>query len=146
MKKIFIFDAYSFIREVLAEELASEGNMVVAIGKPEFVSEAVTAFRPDLVIMDLFIRGGIRWDLLEGMKTQFPSIPVLLFTGFHPQEMPRLREADGWVQKSFIFDGLKQKINEILTQKEKAGPPDHKISPAKDPNGPPQKLTSSCCH
>lgn len=142
MKKIFIFDDYASIRELLAEELAADGNMIVAIGKPEFVGEAVTAFCPDLVIMDLYTRGGIRWDLLEDLKARIPSTPVLLFTAFHPQEIPRLNRADAWVKKSFVFEGLKQKIGEILA----AGETAQSAGRSSAPNGVPQKRTSPCCH
>jgi DNA-binding response OmpR family regulator len=146
MKKIFIFDAYPAIREMLAEELAAEGNMIVAIGKPEFVRETVGDFRPDLLILDLYMQGGIRWELLEDLKNRYPSIPVLLFTGFHPQEMPGFNRADAWVQKSFIFDELKQKVKEILTGKERAGQPDFKNLAANESDGPLSKWTPSCCH
>ncbi len=144
MKKIFIFDAYPPIRELLAEDLVVEGNMIVAIGKPEFVGEAVAAFRPDLIILDLYVRGGIRWDLLEDLKARYPAVPILLFTPFHPQEMPRLKQADAWVKKSFAFDGLKQKVRDLLAAKGIAERPDNKMPVAKDADGSLRKLT--CCH
>ncbi len=146
MKKIFIFDAYSPIRELLAEDLVVEGNMIVAIGKPEFVGEAVAAFCPDLIILDLYVRGGIRWDLLEDLKARYPAVPVLLFTAFHPQEMPRLNRADAWVKKSFVFGDLKQKVRDLLAAKGDAERPDNKIFKAKDADGSQRKLTFPCCH
>ncbi len=146
MKKIFIFDAYAPIRELLAEDLVVEGNMIVAIGKPEFVGEAVAAFCPDLIILDLYVRGGIRWDLLEDLKSRYPAVPILLFTAFHPQEMPRLNRADAWVKKSFVFGDLKQKVRDLLAAKGDAERPDNKIFKAKDADGSQRKLTFPCCH
>jgi len=118
MKKILIFDAYPSIRQLLAEELTAEGNVTMGIGKPEYVSEGVGKFGPDLIVMDLYLRGRILWELLEELKTRYPSIPVLLFTSFQPNEMPRLKEADVWVQKSFRFEELKKKIALLMERKQ----------------------------
>jgi len=84
MKKIFIFDAYSSNRDLLCEELAARGNTVVATGQLEIVRDSVEWLKPDLIILDLYFRGEIRWDLLLEMKAFHPQVPVLIFTGaFH---------------------------------------------------------------
>lgn len=133
MKKIFIFDAYASIRRLLAEDLAAEGNLIMAISKPEFVRETVDTFHPDLVILDIYMQGGMRWDLLEEIKTRHPSLPVLIFSAVHPQEVPRLRKADAWVRKSFIFEELKQKIKE-MTEETPMGARGEEFAAAEDPN------------
>jgi two-component system response regulator (stage 0 sporulation protein F) len=117
MKKILIFDAYPSIRQLLAEELTAEGHVTMSVGKAESLKEAVERFAPDLMILDLYVQGGILWDLLEELKSRYPALPVLLFTAFQPQEIPRLKKADGWVQKSFLFEDLKQKIRVLLEQR-----------------------------
>ena len=114
MKKILIFDAYPSIRQLLGEELAAEGNVTMGVGKPEDVNERVERFGPDLIVLDLYVRGRILWDLLGELKTRYPTVPVLLFTAFHPNEIPRFQEADAWVQKSFVFEELKEKIAFLL--------------------------------
>ena len=133
MKKILIFDAYSPIRQLLAEELTAEGNVTMSIGKAEFVSQWVERFDPDLIVLDLYVRGRILWDLLEELKTRYPTVPVLLFTAFQPNEIPRLKEADAWVQKSFVFEELKEKIA-ILLEKRQGNPEIKKPILAKDSN------------
>jgi len=117
MNKIFIFDTYSPIRQLLAEELAAEGNVTMDIGRRELVADLVGRFEPDLIILELFKRGGMDWDLLAEIKARYPSIPVLLFTTFHPQGIPRLKEVNAWVKKSFLFEELKQKIANLLEKK-----------------------------
>jgi DNA-binding response OmpR family regulator len=133
MRKIFIFDTYPPVRQLLAEELAAEGNVTMDIGSRELVSELVGRFEPDLIILDLFNRGRMDWDLMAELRARYPSIPVLLFTTFHPQEMPRLKEADAWVKKSFHFEDLKQKIASLLG-KGRGGPEIQRPVLARDSN------------
>ena len=114
MKRIFIFDAYSSSRDLLCEELAAHGNTVVATGQLEIVRDSVERLKPDLIILDLYFRGEIRWDLLLEMKAFHPQVPVLIFTGCLPPEDLRVHFADAWVRKSLIFKELKQKITPFL--------------------------------
>ena len=120
MKKILIFDAYPSIRQLLAEELTAEGHVTMSVGKAESLKEAVERFDPDLMVLDLYVQGGILWDLLEESKSRYPALPVLLFTAFQPPEIPRLKKAHGWVQKSFLFEDLKKKIRVLLEQRREA--------------------------
>ena len=122
MKKILIFDGYPSIRQLLAEELAAEGHVTMSVSKAEFVKETVERFDPDLIILDLFFRGEILWDLLGELKNRYPAIPIFLFTAFHPKEFPRLKQADGWAQKSFLFKELKEKIAVFLEEKKEEFP------------------------
>jgi DNA-binding response OmpR family regulator len=89
----------------------------MSIGKLEFLKEAVEKFDPDLIILDLYVRGGILWNLLGELKTRYPATPILLFTALHPKELPLPNEADGWAEKSFLFEDLKHKIQGLLERK-----------------------------
>ena len=114
MKKIFIFDAYSSNRDLLCEALAAQGNTVVATGQLEMVRDSVERLKPDLIILDLYFRGEIRWDLLLEMKAFHPHVPVLILTGYLPPEDLRVHFADAWVRTSLFFMELKQKITPLL--------------------------------
>jgi len=116
MSRILIFDAYPSIREILAEELAADGSIVVPIGNPESIAGVVTAFEPDLFILDPYIRGGMRWELFDAVKEQNPKLPILLFTEASFPD-PHFTQADGLLQKSYILDKLKQKIKETLQKR-----------------------------
>jgi DNA-binding NtrC family response regulator len=113
MPRILIFDAYPSIRELLAEELAADGNTVVPIGNPESIAGLVTVFGPDLLILDPYIRGRMNWELFDEAKEQNPDLPVLLFTQWSSPD-PHFGLAVACLPKSYILDTLKQKIKEIL--------------------------------
>ena len=119
MKKILVFDAYPLIRQLLAEEITAEGYVTMSIGKAESLNQSIARFEPDLIVLDLYTRGGSALDLLEDLKDRYPAVPILLFTAFHPQEIPCFKQADGWVQKSFQFEELKEKIRVLLAQRKK---------------------------
>lgn len=57
MKKILVVDRFSSVRELLAEELAAEGNTVVPIVNPKLIQSLIYSFAPNLIIMDLFMDG-----------------------------------------------------------------------------------------
>jgi DNA-binding response OmpR family regulator len=114
MAKILIFDEYPSIRNLLAEELAGEGNVVLSIGQPEFMGEEIAAFNPDLAILDIFIRGKFRWDFLEEVRKQDPPLPVIIYSGYYPRGDPHLDQVDGFILKSCVLDELKQRISYVL--------------------------------
>ena len=99
--------------DLLSEELAEEGNVVESTGDPNLIPEMLRTFEPDLMILDPYVRGEMRWELLERIKTQQPHLPILIFAASYKEDPHQFR-VDGWVAKSFLFDDLKQKIIKIL--------------------------------
>ncbi len=116
MAKILVLDEYNTVRELLAEELAGEGYVVISIGKPEFVLEEVVTSNPDLAILDLFMRGKYRWELLDEIRALKPDLPVIVYSSYYPEGDPHLHRIEGFVRKSCFFDELKRWIAGILTE------------------------------
>jgi DNA-binding NtrC family response regulator len=116
MAKILIFDEYPSIRNLLSEELAGEGNIVLGIGQAELIREGIATFNPDLAILDLFLSGRFRWDFLEDIRKQDPPLPIIIYSGYYPGGDPHLDQVDGFILKSCVLDELKQCISEVLGQ------------------------------
>lgn len=116
MARILILDEYQTIRDLLAEELAGEGHIVTSVGKPESFPEEVITSNPDLAILDLFIRGKYKWELLEQIRALEPDLPILIYSGYYPAGDPHLYQIDGFVKKSCFFDELKRWITGILME------------------------------
>ncbi len=116
MNRIIIFDAYPLILELLSEELAGEGNTVVAISNPDLIPNLIMTFDPDLIIMDPYMHGIMRWEVIESAKIQNPNLPVLLFTQWSALD-PHVSQAEAYIPKSHIFDNLKRKVKEIMERK-----------------------------
>lgn len=120
MEGILIIDGHRSVRELLEEEFASEGYRVRGLGEPELPAGPGIDFTPDLVVLDPFINGMDRWDVLGSLKRRFPRSPVLIFTAYDGyRQDPRLSEADGFFVKSFCCDELKEKVADVLQRKER---------------------------
>ncbi len=118
MAKILIIDDKQYVRELLMEELVDEGYVVETTADAESVKELITTFKTDMILLDLYMNGKDRWDVLSDIRQQYPQLPILLITASDSySEDPRLSQADGYVIKSMYFDELKQKITEILQGK-----------------------------
>jgi DNA-binding NtrC family response regulator len=119
MAYILIVDDQPSVREFLSEELACDGCRIETIGDPESIWRHLDNWRPDVVLLDLYLDGFKGWDILRDIKKKAPDLPVLILTAYDTfQEDPRLSQADGYVIKSFVnLDKLKEKIANILQQK-----------------------------
>ncbi len=116
MTRILVFDAYPSIRELLAEELAAEGTTVIPIAKPDLIPDLISTFEPDLLILDPYVRGKLKWELFDTVKAQDPTLPVVLFTQWFSAD-PRFSQADAFLSKSYDLEKLKEKIKEILAKR-----------------------------
>ena len=119
MANILVVDDQQCVRELLSDELAQEGHRVSSVSDTKFIWQHLTDSRPDLVLLDIYLDGCTRWDLLRDIKNRDPDLPVVIFTAYDSfAEDPRLLQADGYVIKSFVaLDALKQKVAEILELK-----------------------------
>ena len=118
MAKILIVDDQACVRELLSEELISEGYRVTTAGDAESISGHLRFSRPDLVLLDLYLDGPDGIGVLRDIKREDPDLPVIIFTAYDSYvEDPRLSQADGYVIKSICLDELKGKIADVLRRK-----------------------------
>ena len=119
MAKILIVDDQSCVRELLSEELLSEGYRVTTAGDAESISGHLRFSRPDLIVLDLYLDGPDGIGVLRDIKREDPDLPVIIFTAYDSyMDDPRLSQADGYVIKSICLDELKGKIGNILRRRQ----------------------------
>jgi DNA-binding NtrC family response regulator len=115
MADILLIDSYPRIRELLNEEFASEGYRFVRSGDLQSVNKEIKFNKPDLVLLDLYLNGQVRWDVLADIKLHYPEIPILIFTAYAGYKRdPRVSQSDGFILKDVFLDTLKQKIETVL--------------------------------
>ncbi len=115
MASILLIDEKPGVRRVLAEELAFQGYTVMVLGDAALANEIVKFSHLDLVILDPFLKGQHRWDLLLDIKEENPTVPVLIVTDFPAyRKDPRSQAAAGILVRGFDFEHLLSKIAEIL--------------------------------
>jgi DNA-binding NtrC family response regulator len=115
MANILVVDDQRCVRELLREELILEGYRVGTTGDSRSISGYLRFFRPDLVVLDVYLDEADGFGVFEEIKTQDPDLPVIIFTAYdNYREDLRLSQADGYVIKSMMLDELKEKIADVL--------------------------------
>ncbi|MCI0744379.1 MAG: response regulator transcription factor [Verrucomicrobia subdivision 3 bacterium] len=110
-KTVFIADDSAIIRERLVALLADAPNVTVA-GQAGSASEAIGGIqrlKPDIVVLDISMRGGSGLRVLEVIKKESPSPLVIMFTNLdHPLYRERCLRAgaDYFLDKSNSFQRL----------------------------------------
>ena len=116
MDIILIIDDQPHLHELFSEELKDEGYIVDSVGDIDSARRYFKNSKPDLVLLDLYLKGFEGWDLLHDIKIKYPHLPVIITTAYDSYvHDPRVSKADGYVVKNlYALDGLKQKIAEFL--------------------------------
>jgi two-component system response regulator FlrC len=116
MEKILIVDDQPCLQELFSDELMDEGYMVEGAVNAETAKECLRESMPDLVVLDLYLRGFEGWDILKDIKGKYPHLPVLIFTSYDSyKDHPTALLADGYVVKDFFaVERLKQQIADLL--------------------------------
>jgi DNA-binding response OmpR family regulator len=123
MAKILLVDDQTCIQHFYQEELTACGyNVTVASDGYEAIAK-MEAFKPDVVVLDLFLEGPKGWEVLDIIKNRDVCLPVIIITAYDSyRDDPRLKKADGYVIKSFNLTELKQKISEIFKYQQEEDP------------------------
>ena len=117
MATILVVDDQACVRELISEELVSDGHRVAMAGDVESVKGHLKFSQPDLVLLDLFLDGPDGIGALHYIKGRYSGLPVIIHTAYDSyREDPRLSGADGYVIKSCVFDELKETIAIVLAK------------------------------
>ena len=95
------------------------GWEIISANDPESVRECLKDGAPDLVLLDLYLKGFEGWQVLHDIKSWHPQTPVLIVTAYDNfKSDPRASQAEGYVVKSFThLDELKGSIEGALSFK-----------------------------
>lgn len=116
---ILLVDDHPLVREGLALRISLEADLQVcgeAAGPAEAL-QAIERLQPDLVLVDLSLKGGHGIELILGVKKRYPKIRLLVLSGF-PEELYAERSlragADGYLNKQESTDRLLIAIRSVL--------------------------------
>ena len=85
--------------------------------------EMIPVFQPNLVLLDLHMRGMPGLEVLDHLRRDWPAIPVIVVSGDAGQDVARrtLRKgAQNYVTKPFNLDVLRQVVGDALAQQPRA--------------------------
>ncbi len=114
-----VFIAFAAISAVMAGALGATGYDLVHIDptSADEVIEAVDEFRPDCVLLDLYLRGFSGRRAYEQFKSHpaFDHTPVIIVSAMiHERDNWVLRPIDGFVPKPFHIGELEQVVSEKI--------------------------------
>ena len=115
MAKILLVDDEKNILQYYTEELSDEGHKVVAVDSGEHLMEIIDLQQPEVVVLDIRLKGWDGLDLLEDIRNRYYNLPVILCTAYDTyKEDIRAMAADFYVTKSFDLSELKAKIKRAI--------------------------------
>lgn len=118
MKKLLIIDDELGIVEEVAGFFEEEGYGVVTADSAKDGIEALRREKPDLLILDMKLPDASGLEVLKISKEEFPSIKVIVNTGYVDQfiidEAERLGR-DSFMQKPFNLLALQEEVEKLLS-------------------------------
>src|SRR5258708_3991891 len=91
--RVLVVDDHPLVRHALVRILRQQKDLICC-GEAGTVAEtfaAVAANRPDLVILDVRLKGGDGLDLIKSLKAPFPDLLILILS--HYDEPGRVQQA-----------------------------------------------------
>jgi DNA-binding response OmpR family regulator len=116
MRNILMVDDQPYTQYLFTVALMDNNYTIISAEDIEEAREYLDGFKPDLVILDLYINGFNSWDLLREVKYKYPDMPVLILTT-HDSFMndPQASQADAYLTKDYKnIDLISQKICDLL--------------------------------
>ena len=120
MPKILVIDDDKDLLEVTQALLTKKGFEVKINNNWEEALESISAFNPQLILLDVFLNGVDGLDICKQLKSMphTKHIPVLIFSAY-----PRVAEtviyeygADDFIAKPFEVNDLVLKVHSMLSQ------------------------------
>lgn len=119
MAKILIIDDDPDIRTVMTILLKKQGHQVDTAARQEEVFDTITAFRPDVILLDVLLSGADGRKICKDIKerSSMSHIPVIMFSA-HPGAADRISSygADDFLAKPINSDLLMEKVNKYIEQ------------------------------
>ena len=117
--RVFIVDDHPIVRQGLAQMLKQEADLTVC-GEAEDAQHALQAIaelHPDLVLVDLSLKGGSGLNLIRALKARQSTLPVLVVS-MHDESIYVERVlragARGYIMKQEATDTMMYAIRRVL--------------------------------
>jgi two-component system, OmpR family, response regulator len=115
--RLLVVEDEEMILELLSGSLRFAGFDVVTAVSGAQALRAVTASRPDLVLLDVMLPDGDGFDVVRRLRSSGPDVPVIFVTardGVHERVAGLALGADDYVTKPFSLDEVLERIRAVL--------------------------------
>lgn len=119
MSRVLIVDDEQDVLDLAQEVLEDAGYTVLSTPDGEAVSELVSSFQPDLILLDVVLPVTSGLDILRGLRRdkQTRGIKVVLFTALGAEVdvmLEKQDKADDYILKPFNNKELIEKVEKTL--------------------------------
>jgi len=116
--RIIIYDDNINVRESIEMLLSTTENMhlIASLENCDNLIADIESSKPDVVLMDIDMPSLNGIEGVKILRTKFPDLPVLMFTGFEEDEKvfaSLCAGADGYILKNANMESLIQYISEV---------------------------------
>jgi two-component system, OmpR family, response regulator len=114
---LLVVEDEEMILELLAGSLRFAGFEVMTAASGAEALRAMTASRPDLVLLDVMMPDGDGFDVVRRMRSSGPDIPVIFLTardGVRERVAGLALGGDDYVTKPFSLDEVLERIRAVL--------------------------------
>lgn len=116
-KRILIVDDDSSVRSMLMRVLADEGYGVLAAADGREALHTAHAAPPDLVLLDVSLRGKNGWEVFQRLTKVKPLLPIVIITGKANQLFTAVSAGAGaLLEKPLQFPKLLQTVRKLLAE------------------------------
>ena len=121
MSKILILDDDLDLLTVIKNLLHKRGFEVFAFSDWQKALDAVRSFKPNLILLDVFLAGMDGLDVCKKLKASYftRNIPVIMVSSYTNIAETAIYEcgADDFLAKPFEVNDLVKKIRQVLSKK-----------------------------
>jgi DNA-binding NarL/FixJ family response regulator len=120
-RKVLVVDDHPIVREGLAQMINREPDLLVCgdAANMQKAVQLIDVLRPDILIVDISLNGPDGLDLLKHIRTQDPSLPVLILS-MHDESIYAERAlragANGYIMKQEATDNVLDALRRILNR------------------------------
>jgi PAS domain S-box-containing protein len=114
--KVIVCDDESSGREVMRGILEQHGYSVVTVNSGAALLQAVPSYKPDVILLDLFMPGMSGWETLARLKSDpgMAAIPVIISNAVQGDETSSPFDLAGWVSNQIDQDDLMTTVERAL--------------------------------
>ncbi|WP_411275033.1 response regulator [Daejeonella sp.] len=118
MKKVLVVDDNEDILNVISIILDMEGFEVQCCDNGHCISDSITSFCPDLILLDIMLGDMDGREICRALKRNPKTghIPVIMISASHSlyDSQEEFCLADDFISKPFDIDNLANKVNQYI--------------------------------
>jgi len=117
MRKVLIIEDEGDICLLLNIMLKDKNIDLEHVNSLAKAKEYLGKYTPSLILLDNKLPDGLGMDFIQFIKHKYPSIKIVMISGFHPdltKEIALMNGADIYLEKPFTKDQVFQSVQELL--------------------------------